>query len=113
MVQIFGLVAIVAIVGVVLWIFTGAAEASAAAAPVRWMVELEEGRVSRFEGAFPPPGWRDVHEIAQARSVTGIIRFRHAGAIDFSEGITEDDRQSFRNVLARGPASGCLPGPKG
>ena len=113
MVQLIGVVVIIVVVVLGLWILTGGAERAAGQAPVRWMVELEAGRSVRFEGEFPPVGWRSVQEIAVARQVTGIIRFRGPGDVEFSDSISEDDRQRFRNLLARGPSSGCIPGPKG
>jgi hypothetical protein len=77
--------------------------------PVLWMVELEQGKVKRFEGSFPPVGWRDVQDIAMDHAVSGTIHFRAPGAIEFSDSIAGGDQQRFRNVLARGPASHCLP----
>ena len=113
MVQIIGIIVIVAVVALAAWIMVGGAERAAGAPPVRWMVQLQAGRVLRFEGDFPPVGWREIHDIAVARGTSGIIRYRSAGAIEFSDEVGEDDRQRFRNVLARGPGSGCIPGPKG
>lgn len=113
MVQLIGIVVIVVVVALGAWIMLGGAERAAGPPAVRWMVQLEEGRVLRFEGDFPPVGWRELHDIAMARKISGIIRFRDAGSIAFSGGISEDDQQRFRNVLSRGPGSGCIPGPKG
>ncbi len=106
MIQLFLFVVLVVVVGLFL---LGRGEDRNADGPVLWMVELEAGKVLRFEGAFPPVGWRDVQEIAQDHEVSGIIRFRGPGAIEFSDGIAGGDQQRFRNVLARGPASHCLP----
>jgi hypothetical protein len=81
--------------------------------PVLWMVELERGKVSRFEGSFPPVGWRDVQDIALDREISGTIHFRGPGAIAFSDSIGAGDQQRFRNVLARNPTSHCLPNGSG
>ena len=111
--QVIGLVVIIVVVALGIWIMTGGAERAAGQPPVRWMVQLEKGKVLRFEGAFPPVGWRDVHDIAMSRGVSGVIRFRGPGAIEFSDEIAEPERQRFRNLLNLGPGSGCIPGPKG
>lgn len=81
--------------------------------PVLWLVQLDQGKVVRFEGAFPPTGWRDVQEIALAGAVSGEIRFRGPGAIEFSDEIGAGDQQRFRNVLARVAGGACLPGAGG
>ncbi len=112
--QLIGIIVIVVVVVLGLWVMTGGAERAASGqAAVLWMVQLEAGKVLRFEGAFPPVGWRELHDIAMERGVTGIIRYRGPAAIEFSDEITPEDRQRFMNILARGPASGCIPGPKG
>lgn len=113
MVQLIGVVVIIVVVVLGLWILSGGAERASGQAPVRWMVELEAGRVLRFEGEFPPVGWRSVQELVLARQITGVLRVRGPGELEFSDSISEDDRQRFRNLLARGPSSGCIPGPKG
>jgi hypothetical protein len=113
MVQLIGIVLVIVVVVVGLWVLTGGAERAAGEPAVRWLVQLEDGRALRFEGEFPPPGWRSVQEIALAQRITGIIRFRGPGMVEFSDEIGEADRQRLRNVLAQGPGSGCIPGPKG
>ncbi len=112
-VQLIGIVVIVVAVTLGIWVMSGGAEKVAGTAPLRWMVKLEQGKVTRFEGDFPPVGWRDVHEIATSRALTGVIRYRGPAAVEFSDSIGPEDRQRLLNVLARGPASGCIPGPKG
>ena len=113
MVQIIGIVVIIAVVGAAAWVMLGGAQAAIGAAPLLWMVEPRAGKVVRFEGAFPPVGWRDVHDIAMAGELTGVVSYRGDGTVRFTGDVSESDQQRIRNALVRGPGGSCIPGPKG
>ncbi len=113
MVQLVGIAILVAVLAAAAWILLGGAQAAVGTSSLLWMVELRDGKVQRFEGEFPPRGWRDVHDIATAGAITGAVRYRSDGTVEFTGDIEADDRQRIRNVLGRGPSSGCIPGPKG
>ncbi|MFH1466804.1 MAG: DUF3634 family protein [Pseudomonadota bacterium] len=111
MVPILGLIGVGVVIGVVAWIFLRGGPAGLPSSRVRWEVRFHQGQVASFEGSFPPVGWRDVQEIAQQRGTTGSVSVRADGAVVFSEGVSESDRQRYRNVLA--PRATCGPGPEG
>lgn len=112
MASIVGLLGVAVVVGWTIWILMRGAPAMAPPGAAHWQARFEDGQVVGFDGAFPPPGWREAQEIARARRTTGSVSVGTDGVVVFSGEIPDDDRQRFRNVLAP-RATRCGPGPEG
>ncbi len=113
MVSLIGVVVIISVVVAAAWLMLGGAPAALGSTPVVWAVQLRDGKVAHFEGGFPPPGWRAVFDIATESGITGVVRYRGDGSVQFTGDISGADQQRIRNVLARGSGGSCVPGPKG
>ena len=63
-------------------------------------IELKDGKIDSVRGSAPGPLQRAFEEVARHAGITGTISMYPGRFLKFSRGVSEDDRQRFRNVLS-------------